>query len=140
MAADIQVSQLDPESQSIPAPAAPVVQWSLATRIAFRMCFIYFILFTFSNQILGGLLNFPKLNLPDFGALWPLRQITFWAAKHIFHVTYQLVYTGSGSGDKTYDWVMTFCLLVIAAMGTLIWSLADRRRENYVSLYKWFRV
>jgi hypothetical protein len=51
-----------------------------------------------------------------------------------------LVYSGSGSGDKTFDWVLAFCLLVFAALATAIWSLLDRRRENYATLYKWFRL
>jgi hypothetical protein len=51
-----------------------------------------------------------------------------------------LVYGGSGSGDKTFDWVAAFCLLICAILATLIWSGLDRRRENYASLYKWFRV
>ena len=142
MASDIQVAQFQP-ALAVPADtveAVKPVRWSLATRIAFRMCFIYFTLFSISNQIIGGLIVIPKLNLPDFGTIWPLRQITFWTAKHIFHVTYQLVYTGSGSGDKTYDWVQAFCIFVISIAATIIWSILDSRRENYVSLYRWFRL
>ncbi len=71
---------------------------------------------------------------------WPLRQITFWTAKHVFGLNRQLIFPNSGSGDKTFDWVQAFALLMIAAIGTVIWSLADRRRENYVSLHKWFRL
>ena len=115
-------------------------RWSPGTRVAFRFCFIYFILFSLSNQIFGGLLLIPKVDIPDPGTLWPMRQITFWTAKHIFRVTYELVYTGSGSGDKTFDWVQVFCLLVIAVVGTVAWSIADRRRESYPELYKWFRL
>ncbi len=35
---------------------------------------------------------------------------------------------------------MTFCLLVIATAATVVWSLLDRRRENYAELHKWFRL
>jgi uncharacterized membrane protein YphA (DoxX/SURF4 family) len=69
-----------------------------------------------------------------------MRQIVFWTASHLFRVTHPLVYTGSGSGDKTFDWVLSFCLLVLAALATGIWSVLDRRRENYATLHKWFRV
>ena len=110
--------------------AAP--RWSMAKRVVFRFCFIYFILYGLSNQILGGLVMIPKVDIPDPGTLWPLRPMTFWVAKHVFRVARELVYTGSGSGDKTFDWVMTFSLLVIAVIGTLVWSVLDRRRENYV--------
>ena len=115
-------------------------RWALATRVAFRFCFVYFILFSLSNQIFAGLLMIPNVDIPDPGTLWPMRQITFWTARHIFRVTRDLVYTGSGSGDKTFDWVQTFCLLVIALLATAVWSLADRRRESYPGLFKWFRL
>lgn len=114
--------------------------WGLALRIAFRFCVTYFTLFSLSNQILGGLLVVPKVNIPELSAFWPLRQITFWTAPRVFHITRPLVYTGSGSGDKTFDWVLAFCLLVIAAVITLVWSTLDRRRENYAAFHKWFRL
>jgi uncharacterized membrane protein YphA (DoxX/SURF4 family) len=69
-----------------------------------------------------------------------MRQVTFWAASHIFHAKLPLVYTGSGSGDKTFDWVLALCLLVFAVLIASIWSVLDRKRENYVALHKWFRL
>jgi hypothetical protein len=120
--------------------AAPKEHWSLGLRVAFRFCVVYFTLFSLSNQILGGLFVIPKVNIPELSALWPLRPITFWTAAHIFRIKRDLVYTGSGSGDKTFDWVLAFCLLVMAALITCGWSVLDRRRENYVTFHKWFRL
>lgn len=118
-----------------------IPHWSLASRVGFRFCFAYFGLFCLATQIFGGLfLPIPKLDIPDPAMLWPMRQITFWTAAHIFRITSPLVYAGSGSGDKAFDWVMTFCLLVFAVVATVIWSVLDRRRENYVTLHKWFRL
>lgn len=130
------------ESADIPQSEspAPVEHWGLALRIAFRFCVAYFTLFSLSNQILGGLFQIPKLNIPELSAKWPLRHITFWAASHVFRIKHELVYTGSGSGDKTFDWVLIFCLLVIASVITLVWSILDRRRPNYVTFHKWFRL
>jgi len=106
----------------------------------FRWCFLYFGLFGLTTEIFGGLFPIPKLEIPDVAALWPVRQMVFWAAAHIFHAAQPLVYTDSGSGDKTFDWVLAFCLLVFAALATGVWSVLDHRRENYVTLYKWFRL
>ena len=78
----------------------------------------------------------PNLGISNF---WPTRQIVTWTAVHIFGITHPLVYMG-GSGDKVFDWVLVFCLLVIAAVTTIVWSILDRSRPNYVALYKWFRV
>ena len=123
-----------PES---PEPSAP---WAVALRVAFRFFFVYFGLFSFSTQILPLMLPIPNLELPEFGIVWPLRQITFWTAVHVFHIMRPLVYTGSGSSDKTFDWVQVFCLLVMAGVTTAIWSVLDRRRKNYIGLHKWFRL
>src|SRR5580700_9449786 len=132
MDAQAQVPQLQQDSH--------LPRWSLTCRIAFRFCFVYFGLFCLSNQIFGGLFPIPGVEVPDPSTFWPVRQITFWIAAHIFHARLPLVYTDSGSGDKPFDWVLTFWLLVVAALATGIWSVLDRKRENYLSLHKWFRL
>ncbi len=123
-----------------PRPDAQVQRWSLAGRVAFRFCFVYFGMFSVATQILGSLFPIPKVDIPDLSTFWPMRQITFWTAAHIFHAKLPLVYADSGSGDKTFDWVLMFWLLIVAAVATGIWSVLDRTRENYVTLHKWFRV
>jgi hypothetical protein len=132
MSAQTQIGQLQHE--------ADVPHWSLGLRVAFRFCFVYFGLYCICTQIVGGLISIPKMEAIDPSGLWPIKQVTFWTAAHIFHVKLPLVYTGSGSGDKTFDWVLALCLLAFAALATAIWSVLDRQRENYVMLYKWFRV
>ncbi len=114
----------------------PSPSWSAASRLAFRFCLVYFGLFCLLTQIFGCLFPLRTLELSDF---WPTHQIVTWTAVHVFGVTHPLVYR-SGSGDKTSDWVLVFCLLVVAAAATIVWSLLDRRRLNYVTLQKWFRL
>jgi len=121
-----------------PALAAPVAQpWPLARRIAFRFCLLYFGLFCLSTQILASILLIPKVDIPDPATLWPARLLVLWTAQHIFRVKSEIIYSGSGSGDKTFDWVLDFCLLVIAAIATAVWSALDRRRSGYPTLAKW---
>jgi uncharacterized membrane protein YphA (DoxX/SURF4 family) len=114
--------------------------WSLTTRIAFRFCFLYLGLFCIATQIFSNLIPIPKVDVPDLQTLWPMRPIFLWVAAHILRVTRPLVYTDTGSGDRTFDWIVAFCLLVVAALGTAIWCALDRQRENYITLYKWFRL
>ena len=116
------------------------LHWSLSTRIAFRFCFVYFGLFCLLTQVLGGLIPLPNVDLPDPASLWPFRQVVFWTAKHVFHVSQPLVYQASGSGDKTYDYVLQFCILIVALLATVIWSALDRKRPNYAAAYNWFRL
>ncbi len=132
MAAQNLVAQAQQDSQT--------PRWSLAKRVVFRFCFVYLGLFCIATQIFGSLFPIPNVDIPDPATLWPMRQIVFWTARHVFRITHPLVYTDSGSGDKTFDWVLTFCLLVFAALVTGVWSALDRKRESYVTLHKWFRV
>ena len=122
----------------VDSPSVPV--WSLTKRIAFRLCVIYFGLYIATTQMLQGLIVLPVGNVPDFGSLPPVRTVVSWTAAHLFHVTYPLVITGSGSGDKTFDWVHAFCVLVIAVAGTALWSYVDRNRTDYGRLNQWFRL
>ena len=123
-----------------PAPEPRPPRWSPIFRIAFRFCFVYFALFGLTTQIFGELFPIPNIEIPDPATLWPLRPVVFWTAAHVFGVRRTLVDSGSGSGDKTFDWVLTFCLLVFAAFATAVWSVLDRKRENYTALNKWFRL
>ena len=70
-----------------------------------------------------------------------MRPLVLWTAAHLLHVRATLAMEGnSGSGDDMFGWVLAFCLLVIATFATGIWSVLDRRRENYAKLHKWFRL
>jgi uncharacterized membrane protein YphA (DoxX/SURF4 family) len=46
----------------------------------------------------------------------------------------------SGSGDKLFDWVLAFSMLLIAGLAAGLWSVLDRRRGDYATLDKWFRL
>ena len=120
-------------------PAAAKPQWRLTTRIVFRFCLVYFGLYCLLTQLATSLVPLAKVDIPDPSTFWPTRQIVTWTAVHLFGITRPLVYF-SGSGDKTFDWVLLFVMLVLGVAATAIWSILDRRRENYVTLHKWFRL
>ena len=121
-------------TQSIRSP------WSPAKRIAFRFCCLYFGLYCLVSQIILAVVVIPKVEMPDPGTLAPLRAVVFWVGSHVFRLKTPLVYSGSGSGDKYYDYVLVFCTLVFAVLATALWSLLDRRRKDYSTLQKWFRL
>ena len=112
---------------------------SVLKPIVFRFGVIYFGLYAAATQILGGVLLFPGLQLPALGTVWPLRDLTLWAARHVFGLTPPLVYTGN-SGDTAFHWVQTALLLVIATGATAIWRAVDRSGSEYAGLQRWFRV
>lgn len=111
-----------------------IARWSLASRVSFRFCFAYFGLYCLATQIFTSLFPIPNVDIPDLSARWPLRQIIFWTAAHVFRVPTPLVYSYTGSADKTFDWVLVFCLLVLAILSTILWSVFDSKREDYVTL------
>jgi uncharacterized membrane protein YphA (DoxX/SURF4 family) len=108
--------------------------------IAFRFCFLYFGLYCLGTQIVTSLFPIPKVDIPDLSTFWPMRPMVLWCAAHVFHVSPAPSFQDTGSGDRMFDYVLVFCLVVISALATTVWSLVDRKRDSYVRLAKWFRV
>jgi uncharacterized membrane protein YphA (DoxX/SURF4 family) len=114
-------------------------RWNSGARIAFRFAVLYFGLFSVCTQILTSLLPLPGVDIPDPGSLPPLRQIIGFVARHVFHLQVTpAFFAETGSGDRPCDWVFLFCVLVASISGTILWSLLDGRRGDYVALRKWF--
>jgi len=44
----------------------------------------------------------------------------------------------SGSGDKTYDYVLLLLLFLSAIAGTILWSILDKKKRDYENLNYWF--
>jgi len=134
-----------PQTEPI-QPQFNIPRWNLALQIAFRFWIVYLGLYCLATQIITSLFTGPaeeSLSLPDPATVWPLRPVISWTAAHIFHVNASpTVFWGGNSGgpDCMFGWVTAFCLLMIATVATVVWSLLDRRRENYAGLHKWFRL
>ncbi|KAA8886365.1 DoxX family protein [Nocardia colli] len=117
-----------------------VSAWNLLTRIIFRFCVVHFGLYCLFTQIVSPILGFLSRPSAGLNAGWLMTPIVDWTAAHIVGVREPLVHVATASSDRTYDWILLFCLLVIAAVATLVWSVLDRRRGNYVRLLAWFRL
>ena len=109
------------------------------TRIIFRFCAVYLGLFCLATQISGSLFLLPNVSFRGLGTVWPMREITFWIAAHVFQITQPLVY-GRNSGETVFFWVQLFWLVILAVLATAVWSALDRRRESDVTLHKWLRL
>jgi hypothetical protein len=120
------------------------------TRIAFRFAFVYLTLYALATQLLGGVLIFPGVALPALGTVWPMRNITFWVAEHVFGLMPPLDYRGT-SGDTAFHWVQTFWILIVAIAVTAAWlawdrlgpsegRFHDRRARRDGILHTWFRL
>jgi len=122
------------------ADTAAAPAWRAPTRVAFRFVFVYFGVYVLFSDMLGGLFPIPNGYLPALGTVAPaMRGLVTWTAAHLFRVQSPLLISGSGSGDKTFDWVQTFCFLIVALAATGVWSAFDRR-THYTRLHQWFRL
>jgi hypothetical protein len=98
-------------------------------------------MFCVGTQILGTLLGFAAALVPDSVLQWlQLRPLRDLVAVHVFHLDPVALDVPTGSGDRALDWVSLLCWLVLAVVVTVVWSVVDRHRPNYVTLQKWFVI
>lgn len=112
-----------------PAPSA-------LREILFRFAFCYWLLFcipVISTQVVGldwiGTLISPA---------W--KAMVVWAGDHVLGISSPINVAENGSGDRTADWVFVFCIAMLALVGTVVWSLVDRRRARDAQLRELLRV
>ena len=129
-----------------PVSAAPAPEprrqseasWSPATRIAFRFCFLYFGLYVLMTQMLAGVVPNPWYGIPTLAEKLPMRPLVLWVGNNLLGVKPTVHPTGSG--DTLFDWTYAFTALLLAALGTALWSLVARRTTSHPRLHKWFRL
>ncbi|WP_411896020.1 hypothetical protein [Winogradskyella sp. A2] len=107
--------------------------WSLFEKIGFRFSFVYFFLFiAFQNNS-----TFPFwYDIFEIPLKWT-REFIPWLGEHLFNLSEPVFIGMTGSGDTTYDFLVMFCIVCIALLCTLVWSVIDRKRDNYSKLYYW---
>jgi hypothetical protein len=116
-------------------PLAELPAWGPVKRALFRFLFSYLVLYNFP---------FPLDAIPIYGEILKQSYREIWAAvvpwvgEHVLGV--EVRYRPSGSGDATYNYVLLFCYLILALAATVVWTLLDSRRANYVRLHAWLRV
>jgi len=137
--ASVVTSATDGSPGPDPRGLVPHPHWSLARRIAFRFGSLYVGLYILVTQVLGTIF-IPGIDVPDPGTHGPARAVVEWTAKRVIGVSAPLVVTGSGSGDKVFDWTQAFCMLVLAGLGAALWSVLDRRRRSYATADRWLRL
>jgi hypothetical protein len=120
-----------------PAPVeAEAAAWSLPRRVSFRFLFAYLVLYN---------LPFPINVIPPLSrvsdawdAAWNV--LAVWTGRHVLGLSRDVAVAETGSGDQTYHFVLNFCVLALAMVATIVWSVADRRRAAYPRLHDWLRV
>jgi len=116
------------------APPSPV--WPLWQRVGFRFLFIYLLLQITPWDWFGA--------IPGTSFIFSTyQQVLDWAVRlsndRLFHVRETLVPV-NGSGDTSWAWTAMWMYMALAAVGAIVWSVADRKRLNYERLGYWLRL
>jgi hypothetical protein len=124
--------------------------WTFTEKFTFRFCFAFFLIYIFP---------FPLTSIPFLNELFSLTQKTAgwydalingyyniwhgivpWTGKHLLHLSYSIVTYTNGSGDTTYDYVLFLIFINISLLAAIIWTLFDRKRNEYTAALYWLRV
>jgi uncharacterized membrane protein YphA (DoxX/SURF4 family) len=121
-------SVADSQELAIPAP-----RWKSPSLFIFRFVFSYVILFIGSFSGFFAPLSLPVAALSK--ALWQV--IVPWVAIHILDVPAPPLFS---DGDGLGQWIQFVGCGVFVVVAMVIWSVFDRRRNNYDTLHQWLRV
>lgn len=107
--------------------------WTFSQKTSFRFASIFIITFIilFNNGA------YPLFNY----VIRPIEQEIYkcltWFAKNILNYSGAIEIQNTGSGDTTYAWFTLISILIVAIIGSIIWSILDRNRKNYDVFYYW---
>lgn len=111
-------------------------KWSLLEKISFRFISVYFILIVlFQNN--GAFPFWYKIFAIPQG--W-LNQLIPWLGANIYGISDEVSIKLTGSGDTLYDYLVILTAFLVAIITTILWSLLDRKRNNYKKPYYWLTV
>jgi uncharacterized membrane protein YphA (DoxX/SURF4 family) len=111
-------------------------RWSASSLIAFRLIFVYFVIY---------IVPFPLGWIPYSGlVLQPISSLSFKATEYFGRLVFESAYVSppasTGSGDTMYNYVQLLFGICLTAIIVLIWSLMDRKRNNYDRLSYWSMI
>ena len=98
--------------------------WHPLKCIGFRTLLIYFVLYTFP---------FPLDRLPWIeDAIEPVVQQAWestaqWVGNHVLGIEGEIPTAFTGSGDRTYDYILLVISVVVTLGATAVWSMLDRK-------------
>ena len=102
--------------------------------ILFKIAFIFFTLFTLPLFWFSQIPGIPLIS-KYYNKM--LSWIVGFFNSNFLHVKEELNMMGYGSGDTTYSWAEFFTHIILAVIGSFIWTLIDRNRKSYKTLHYW---
>lgn len=110
--------------------------WHFATKILFRFTFVYSLLYIFPSPL--DFLPFTDWLGNYSTQLWD--KLVLWMGKEVLEITYDFPIAFNGSGDRTYDYIRNLLIMLAAVIGCTGWTLLDRQRRDYRTLFYWLTV
>ncbi len=107
-------------------------KWNFSKKIIFRSLLIYFFLYIFPFPDMWH-----SVISKYYSDLW--EPLVIWVANHVFLLPEDLGWP-SDFGDSIFVWVKVSIKLMIALIGSIIWTFADRKRDNYDRFSYWIIV
>lgn len=107
-------------------------KWNFSKKIIFRSLLIYFFLYIFPFPDMWYMVDVSKY----YSDLW--EPLVIWVANHVFLLPEDLGWPSSG--DSIFSWVKVSIKLMLALIGSIIWTFADRKRDNYDRFSYWIIV
>jgi len=120
-----------------PAPAPALPPWGQARLIGFRFVFSYLVLYNVPapiDRVVGsyGL---------DAAFMWFWQAMVTFVGERVLHRSRNVLdIAGDVSGDSTGYFVRLLCVVALAAVATLVWTLVDRRSQDHRRLHAGLRV
>lgn len=124
--------------------------WTPLQKWSFRFFFCFFVVYMFPFpfdllQYVTSNFDEPLKILKWYDAIFDaynnlLHKIVPWFAENIFHFRRPITIFTNGSGDTTYDYFTLLFFFLLSVAGAVIWSVMDRKRLSYSTLYHWLRV
>jgi len=112
----------------------PQQRWHPFTRTAFRFAFVYLLLYNLPFPLTA----FPYVDKAAelYNSLW------IWIVPRIARAVFnrEISSVFNGSGDRTFDYLLVACLLLISLVIAVVWTLFDRKRLSYPTLYRWLNL
>ncbi|MCB0630953.1 MAG: hypothetical protein R2824_29240 [Saprospiraceae bacterium] len=107
--------------------------WSWIKKWLFRFIGTYLVLFIFP---------FPISYIPGVDTAYEslLNKLVNWVGHNVLHIQGDIASAMTGSGDRTYDYVLMLILFVLALLISMVWTVLDRRSAHYRKHYHWLMV
>ena len=115
---------------------AHAVTWNALEKLGFRFAFLFIILFIvlldWSVNVVFALLYY------ELGMAQLLDSVVGAVGRHVFGIAGTIVSPYDGQhNDRVYIYLLYGIMTVVALVGTAIWSVLDRHRPHYRTLYYW---